>query len=257
MSNLIVSSIQMGANIDYAIVISSRFLELKEKMSKRDAMIETLDFAFPTIITSGTMMVVAGILIGQLTSNVAISGIGQSLGRGTIISIIIVMFVLPQLLLVGERIIDRTSFSVRYPTRRRHMSGRVRVDGMVFGEINGTVSGIMHTVVDGDVNLNLISGNLADTGQEHTTYVANNLHGIDRIDSTGRAERVSYDQLMSDSRMPERFASFTLTFFNGDELLKSVEFEYGDSFGDEVYPECPSVDGSYCSVNICTTRKLP
>ena len=165
MSSLIVSSIQMGANIDYAIVISSRFMELKETMSKRDAMIETLNLAFPTIITSGTMMVVAGILIGQLTSNAVIAGIGQSLGRGTIISIAIVMLVLPQLLLVGERIIDKTSFSVKYPVRRRKASGRIRVDGMVIGEINGTVSGIMHTTVDGDVNLNIISGSLVDTAE--------------------------------------------------------------------------------------------
>lgn len=87
-------------------------------------------------------------------------------------------------------------------------------------------------------------------------YVADNLHGIDRIDSTGRAERVSYDQLMSDSRMPERFASFTLTFFNGDELLKSVEFEYGDSFGDEVYPEKPSVDGCYTEWSVTNLDNL-
>lgn len=87
-------------------------------------------------------------------------------------------------------------------------------------------------------------------------YVADNLRGIDRIDSTGRAERVSYDQLMSDSRMPERFASFTLTFFNGDELLKSVEFEYGDSFGDEVYPEKPIVDRSYTEWSVTNLDNL-
>jgi predicted RND superfamily exporter protein len=46
MSYLIVSSIQMGANIDYAIVISGRFMELKEKMSKKEAIIETMNFAF-------------------------------------------------------------------------------------------------------------------------------------------------------------------------------------------------------------------
>ena len=61
MSYLIVSSIQMGANIDYAIVISGRFMELKEKMNKKDAIIETMNFAFPTIITSGSMLAIAGV----------------------------------------------------------------------------------------------------------------------------------------------------------------------------------------------------
>ena len=53
---LIVSSIQMGANIDYAIVIASRYTELRGTMGKRDAIIETMNLSFPTIITSGTMM---------------------------------------------------------------------------------------------------------------------------------------------------------------------------------------------------------
>ena len=92
MSYLVVSSIQMGANIDYAIVIASRFVELKDKMPKKQAIIETMNFAFPTILTSGTILAVAGTLIGKMTSEAAIAGIGQSLGRGTIISIIMVAF---------------------------------------------------------------------------------------------------------------------------------------------------------------------
>ena len=98
---LIVSSIQMGANIDYAIVISSRFGELKRTMNHRDAIIETMNLAFPTIITSGLMLAIAGTLIGRLTSEAAIAGIGQCLGRGTFISIFLVMLVLPQILLLA------------------------------------------------------------------------------------------------------------------------------------------------------------
>lgn len=93
MGYLIVSSIQMGANIDYAIVIATRFNELKDKMEHKQAMIETINFAFPTILTSGTIMTVSGILIGQMTSDACIVGIGQCLGRGTIISILLVLFV--------------------------------------------------------------------------------------------------------------------------------------------------------------------
>ncbi len=153
MSYLIVSSIQMGANIDYAIVISGRFLELKEKMSKRDAIIETMNFAFPTIVTSGSMLALAGILIGQMSSDGAICGIGQCLGRGTIMSIIIVMFVLPQILLLGEKIIDKTSFAVSIPLKPEKNSGLMRVDGIVNGQINGTVIGEMHGFIRGDANL--------------------------------------------------------------------------------------------------------
>ncbi len=72
LSSMIVSSIQMGANIDYAIVISGRFMELKDKMPKKEAIIETMNFAFPTIVTSGTMLALAGIFIGQMSSDGAV-----------------------------------------------------------------------------------------------------------------------------------------------------------------------------------------
>ena len=167
MSYLVVSSIQMGANIDYAIVIASRYNELKDKMDHQQAIIETMNFAFPTILTSGTILAVAGILIGQMTSEVAIVGIGQSLGRGTIISIILVLFVLPQILLLGGKIVDKTSFSMPKVTARSSVSGRVRVNGIVQGEVHGKVSGVMNAIVNGDVQLTVLSGNV--TPEEDAT----------------------------------------------------------------------------------------
>ena len=161
MGYLIVSSIQMGANIDYAIVIATRFNELKDKMEHKQAMIETINFAFPTILTSGTIMTVSGILIGQMTSDACIVGIGQCLGRGTIISIILVLFVLPQILLIGTRIVDRTSFAVPKLVARSSGNGRMRVNGIVQGEIHGSVAGTMNAIVDGDVQLTVISGNVS------------------------------------------------------------------------------------------------
>ena len=161
MGYLIVSSIQMGANIDYAIVIATRFNELKDKMEHKQAMIETINFAFPTILTSGTIMTVSGLLIGQMTSDACIVGIGQCLGRGTIISIFLVLFVLPQILLIGTRIVDRTSFAVPKLVARSSGNGRMRVNGIVQGEIHGSVAGTMNAIVDGNVQLTVISGNVS------------------------------------------------------------------------------------------------
>ena len=166
MSYLVVSSIQMGANIDYAIVIASRYQEIKGAMSHREAMTESLNFAFPTVMTSGTIMTVAGILIGGMTSEAAIVGIGQSIGRGTIISMILVLFVLPQILLLGGGIADKTSFSMPSAIKQKEASGRVFVDGFVTGQISGAVSGMIRANVDGDVNLNVISGNVAECPPE-------------------------------------------------------------------------------------------
>lgn len=160
MSYLIVSSIQMGANIDYAIVISGRYMELKDKMSKEQAIIETMNFAFPTIVTSGTMLAIAGILIGQMSSDGAICGIGQCLGRGTIISIIIVMFALPQILLLGEKVIEKTSFAVSIPIKMERTTGLIRVDGIVSGQVEGNIVGEMHGFIRGNANLLVSTGNV-------------------------------------------------------------------------------------------------
>ena len=111
LSYLIVSAIQMGATIDYAIVITGRYLELRKKLdNKKEAAIEALNQGFPTIITSGTIMVCAGFLIGKITSNATIASLGKTLGMGAAISIILVMSVLPQILITFDKLIDISHF---------------------------------------------------------------------------------------------------------------------------------------------------
>lgn len=118
LSYLIVSSIQMGATIDYAIVITSRYTELRRTISdKKKAVIETLDQSFATIITSGSIMTLAGFVIGQMTSNPVIASLGTTLGIGTLTSIILVMLILPQLLYVFDGLIQKT-----YRKRKIHFS---------------------------------------------------------------------------------------------------------------------------------------
>ncbi|MBR6469293.1 MAG: MMPL family transporter [Lachnospiraceae bacterium] len=160
LSQLIVSSIQMGANIDYAIVIAGRYTELRGLKGRRESIIETMNASFPTIVTSGTMLAMAGILIGRLTSDGAIYGIGQCIGRGTIISIIITMFVLPQILLVGDTIISKTAFIMNMPIRTKEAMGLNHVNGIVRGRINGVVTGTMNAIVRGDISAFVEAGNI-------------------------------------------------------------------------------------------------
>ena len=194
LSSMIVSSIQMGANIDYAIVISGRFMELKDKMPKKQAIIETMNFAFPTIVTSGTMLALAGIFIGQMSSDGAVCGIGQCLGRGTIISIFIVMFILPQILLVGEKIIDRTSFAVSMPLKLEKMSGLMRVDGIVRGHINGTVTGEIHGFVRGDASLFVNMGKMEQCEESEISFDKMIETDMDVVTETSEEEGERNDQ---------------------------------------------------------------
>lgn len=96
---LIVSAIQMGATIDYAIVITNRYQELKQTTDKKTAVIESLNQSFPTILTSGSILAIAGFLIGGVVGDPLIATLGSCLGRGVLISIASVMLVLPALLM--------------------------------------------------------------------------------------------------------------------------------------------------------------
>lgn len=166
MTYLIVSSIQMGANIDYAIVISSRYMELKEKMPLKDAMTETLNLAFPTIITSGAMMALAGMAIGLLTSNEIISGIGVFIGSGTTISIFLVMCVLPQILLMGDIIIRKTSFDLPHGGNTERHVGLIRIDGRIRGRLNGVIDAEVHGIFRGELNGMVDIGSVKEMDEE-------------------------------------------------------------------------------------------
>lgn len=151
MSYLVVTSIQMGATIDYAIVITNRYMELKKLMPINEAMIKALNQAFPTIITSGSILSSAGLLIGRLASDPSISSIGICLGRGTIISLILVMGVLPQTLLLGDKVIEKTSFILKKPSLIGSYKGNLRINGRLQGYVSGYIDAEIKGNIRGEV----------------------------------------------------------------------------------------------------------
>ena len=152
LSYLVVSSIQMGATIDYAIVITNRYMELKTVMERKQAAVEALSQSFPTILTSGTIMAVAGFLIGGISTDATIGSVGQTLGRGTVTSIILVMTVLPQLLMLGDALIERTAITLNRDRKQRFNQGTMRLDGHIRGHVAGFVDGEFKGVLHGSVD---------------------------------------------------------------------------------------------------------
>ena len=152
LSYLVVSSIQMGATIDYAIVITNRYMELKTMLERRQAAVEALSQSFPTILTSGTIMAVAGFLIGGISTDATIGSVGQTLGRGTVTSIILVMTVLPQLLMLGDALIERTAITLNRDRKQRFNQGTMRLDGHIRGHVAGFVDGEFKGVLHGSVD---------------------------------------------------------------------------------------------------------
>ena len=111
-TNMIVSAIQMGATIDYAIVIMNHYQELRNKFDKKQAMSLAVNESFPTILTSGTILTMAGSLISMRVSDVYIGHIGLAVGRGALISVILVLTVLPQIIVLLDKIISKTKFKI-------------------------------------------------------------------------------------------------------------------------------------------------
>lgn len=113
-TNMIVSAIQMGATIDYAIVLMNRFQVLKATMPKKRAMALAVNQSFPTVLTSGAIMTIAGLLIAYRVSDVYVNHIGLAVGRGAFISVVLVLTVLPQLLVLLDKAVDRTRFHIDF-----------------------------------------------------------------------------------------------------------------------------------------------
>ncbi len=152
---LIVSSIQMGATIDYAIVFANRYLALRKEKSAREASVDALNQAFPTILTSGSILTIVGYLMSIISTESMISSLGKVLGQGTLISIIVVMLVIPDVVILLDKFIKKTTFKEKEKSakdRRRESSGTILVNGKLEGWVSGYVFGEFKGVIRGDVN---------------------------------------------------------------------------------------------------------
>lgn len=95
---LIISSVQLGATVDYAILFTERYKENREQLGKKETIVETVSNVMASILTSGTVFTVVGFLLGNISTHGILSQLGYLLGRGAIWSMIAVLFVLPGLL---------------------------------------------------------------------------------------------------------------------------------------------------------------
>lgn len=109
MAYIVVCAIQMGATIDYAIVIASRYKQLREKYDQKESIIKTLEDRLSAVITSGLILLIAGFLIGFISSSSVISSIGLFLGIGTLISLLATIFVLPAILYLFDKLIIKNN----------------------------------------------------------------------------------------------------------------------------------------------------
>jgi predicted RND superfamily exporter protein len=116
---LIISSIQLGATVDYAILMTDRYKEFRVRYDKNEAIQKTISAVTVSIMTSGTAMTVMGFLLGRMTSHGVLSQLGYLLGKGTLCSLAIVFFVLPGLLYLFDKLIQKTTKGASFTGKKQ------------------------------------------------------------------------------------------------------------------------------------------
>lgn len=104
---LIISSIQLGATVDYAILMTDHYKENRQNLSKKEAVVKTVSKVTVSILTSGSVLTVVGMLLGYISSNQLLAQLGIFIGRGAVFSLAIVLLVLPGLLYLFDRLVIR------------------------------------------------------------------------------------------------------------------------------------------------------
>lgn len=105
---LIISSIQLGATVDYAILMTDRYKENRQSLLKREAVRQTISDVTVSILTSGSVLTAVGLLLGYISTNQLLAQLGIFVGRGAIFSLVIVLLILPGLLFLFDKLITGT-----------------------------------------------------------------------------------------------------------------------------------------------------
>ena len=111
---LIISSVQLGATVDYAILLTSRYMENRKNHSKKDSIIETMSSVTVSILTSASILTISGLLLGLISTHGVISQLGILLAMGTVLSSIIVLFVIPGMLYLSDKVIEKTTWNAEF-----------------------------------------------------------------------------------------------------------------------------------------------
>ena len=116
---LVINTVQLGATVDYAILLTSYYVENRQKMGQKKALHVSLGETFKSILVSASTLSIAGFTLAATSSNPAVSEIGLLLGRGTILSMVMVVCLLPILLTIFDKVIAKTTYKARFFDEKR------------------------------------------------------------------------------------------------------------------------------------------
>lgn len=105
---LVVGTVQMGATIDYAILLSNNYLECRKRLDKKKAMAESMAETIPSVLVSASILAIAGFALASVSSNGIVIALGVLLGRGALLPLLLVNLFLPALLMILDKFISIT-----------------------------------------------------------------------------------------------------------------------------------------------------
>ena len=113
-ASIVIGTIQLGATIDYAILLTTKYLEQRKYgETKQDAMAFAIDQSMSSIVVSAFSLFAATFGVGMISKLNMIASLCTLLSRGTLISMIIVVCVIPTLLLTFDSFILKTSIGFK------------------------------------------------------------------------------------------------------------------------------------------------
>ncbi|MBC3887491.1 MMPL family transporter [Acetobacterium paludosum] len=107
---LVVSALQMGATIDYAILLTDHYMKNRKQMSAKKAMEKSVTDVIPAILVSAAILAFAGFSLALVSTNAMVSALGVLIGRGALIPLVLVSLFLPALLLISDKLIPLTTW---------------------------------------------------------------------------------------------------------------------------------------------------
>lgn len=115
-ANTFIGCIQLGATVDYSILIATRFREeLHQGYNAEEAMIKAATAADHSIITGGLVLFCSCLSVSLISNLSLVSSLCTMLTRGTLISVIVCLFFVPPILLICEPLVSCTSLGWRTP----------------------------------------------------------------------------------------------------------------------------------------------
>ncbi len=111
---LIISTVQLGATVDYAILLSNHYMQDRKLMPKKEALLNSLTDTLPALLVSAGILAMAGFVLAATSGNPIISELGLLLGRGTLLSFGMVVLALPALLVVFDKTIGKTTIKSEF-----------------------------------------------------------------------------------------------------------------------------------------------